>query len=90
MKLHVESDAAYRVLPGAKNRIAIYSYLQAPPHPTKTYPKGYNAPIHNEYATIKNVVSLAAEAECGGLFHNCYTAIGIQNALIGMDHLQEK
>ena len=39
MKLYIESDAAYLVLPGAKSRIAGYFYLHAPPHPTKSYPK---------------------------------------------------
>ena len=39
MKLHIESDAAYLILPGAKSRIAGYFYLHAPPHPTKSYPK---------------------------------------------------
>ena len=38
--------------------------------------------------TIKNVVCSAAEAECGGLFMNCGTAIGIRNALNGMGHTQ--
>ena len=90
MKLHIESDAAYLVLPGAKSRVAGYFYLRSPPHPSKLYPKSYNAPIHVECATLKNVVSSAAEAECGGLFHNCCTAIGIRTALIGMGHKQDK
>ena len=46
MKLHVELDSAYLVSPGAKSRIAGYFYLHAPPHATKSYSKGYNAPIH--------------------------------------------
>ena len=37
MKLNVESDAAYLVLPGARSRIAGYFYLQAHPHPSKVY-----------------------------------------------------
>ena len=90
MQLKVESDAAYLVLPGARSRIAGYFYLHANPHPTKVYSKYYNAPIHVECSTIKNVVSSAAEAECGGLFLNCGTAIGIRNTLIGMGHPQGK
>ena len=43
-----------------------------------------------EYLTLKNVVSSAAEAECGGLFHNCTTAIGLRHALIGLGHTQNK
>ena len=90
MKLHFESDAAYLVLPGAKSRIAGYFYLHAPPSASKVYAQGYNAPIHIECSTIKNVVSSAAEAECGGLFHNCSTAIGIRTALEGMGHPQHR
>ena len=88
MQLHVESDAAYLVLPGARSRIAGYFYLKANPHPTKVYSSHYNGPIHVECSTIKNVVSSAAEAACGGLFMNCGTAIGIRNALNGMGHTQ--
>ena len=90
IQLYVESDAAYLVLPGAKSRIAGYYYLYAPAHANKSYLKHYNAPLHIECLTIKNVVSSAAEAECGGIFHNCITAIGIRNALIGMGHPQSR
>ena len=34
------------------------------------------------------MVSSAAEAECGGLFHNCSRAIGIRTALEGIGHPQ--
>ena len=90
MKLHIESDAAYLVLPGARSRIAGYFYLHAPPNPNKAYAKAYNGPIHIECSTIKNVVSSAAEAECGGIFLNCTTAIGIRNTLNAMGHPQGK
>ena len=90
MQLNIESDAAYLVLPGARSRIAGYFSLHANPHPTKVYSKNYNAPIHVECLTIKNVVSSAAEAECGGLFLNYGTAIGICNTLIGMGYPQGK
>ena len=36
----------------------------------------------------KNVVSLAAEAECGGIFYNCIVVIGMRNAMEGMGHPQ--
>ena len=58
--------------------------------PTKVYSKNYNGPVHVECSTIKNVVSSAAEAECGGLFLTCSTAIGIRNVLNGMGHPQGK
>ena len=77
MQLHIESDAAYLVLPGARSRAAGHFYLSASATPNKTYKGRFNAPIHTECRTIKNVVSSAAEAECAALFHNCMVAVGI-------------
>ena len=77
MQLHIESDAAYLVIPGARSRAAGHFYLSAQNKPNKTYAGRFNAPIHTECRTIKNVVSSAAEAECVALFHNCMTAVGI-------------
>ena len=37
-----------------------------------------NGPIHTEFATLKNLVCSAAEAECGHLFINCQKAIEIK------------
>ena len=88
MKFQVESDAAYLVLPNAKSRVAGHFYLLAFHNPNKAYPQTYNAPIHTECYTLKNVVLSAAEAECGGIFHNCIVTIRICNALEGMGHPQ--
>ena len=88
MQWHLESDAAYLVLSDTKSWIAGYFYSHAPPHPSKYHPKGYTVPIHAECFTLKNIVSLAAEAECGGIFHNCSTAIGSRNTLSGISHTQ--
>ena len=88
MKLAVDSDAAYLVLPNAKSRVAGHFYLEAKPFPNKAYPGKHNAPLLTECYTLKNVVSSAAEAECGGIFHNCIVAIGIRNALEEMGHPQ--
>ena len=84
MKLHVEIDAAYLVLPNARSRVAGHFYLSAFSTHNKAYPGQYNAPILTECHTLKNVISSAAEAEYGGIFHNCVVAIGIYNALEGM------
>ena len=88
MKLQVETDATYLVLPNACSRVAGCFYLSAYPSVNKTYPHQYNAPILNEYHTFKNVVSSVAEAQCGGIFHNCVVAIGIWNTLEGIGHPQ--
>ena len=86
MKLHVKTEAAYLVLPNTRSRVAGHFYLSAFPTPNKVYPHHHNAPILTECHTLKNVVSSAAEAEYGGIFHNCQVAIGIRNALEGMGH----
>ena len=88
LKPQVEIDAAYRVLSNARSRVTGDFYLTTYPTPNKSYPGHYNAPILTQWHTLKNVVSSAADAQCGGIFHNCMIAIGIQNALEGMGHLQ--
>ena len=88
MMLQVETDAAYLVLPNARSRVTGHFLVAAFPIPNKAYPNQYIAPILTECHTLKNVVSSAAKAECGGIFDNCVVAIGICNALGGMGHLQ--
>ena len=90
MQLHVESDAAYLVLQNAQSHIAGYFYLHSPQIQGKVFQKKYNAPILVECATLRNVVSSAAEAECGGIFHNCNQAIAICHALNEMGHTQNR
>ena len=59
-------------------------------NPQKAYRDNLNPPILTECATIKNIVSSAAEAETAALFHNFTTAIAIQQALNGLGHPQQK
>jgi hypothetical protein len=89
MTLHVDTDAAYLVLPKAKSRIAGHYFLsdRPPPAPTKPDPHP-KVPIHTECKTLPNVVSSAAEAECGGLYLNSQTAVPIRDALISIGHPQ--
>ena len=85
MQLHIESDAAYLVLPGAKSRIAGHYKL------SNFYNNNlFNSPIHTECKTIRHVVCSAAEAETHGLFQNCQNAIAIRQALEGLGHKQER
>eukprot|EP00957_Ditylum_brightwellii_P078093 5937070-Ditylum_brightwellii.AAC.1 len=78
MQLHVDSDAAYLVVNGAKSRIAGYFYC-APNSYTLNYNKTpHNAPILIECRTLKHAVCSAAEAECNTLFHNSQTAMGLR------------
>ena len=90
MQLHIESDAAYLVIPGACSHTAGHFYLSAANRPNKVYAGQFNTPLHTECRTIKNVVSSAAEAECVALFHNCMTAVGIWHALQGLGHPQAR
>ena len=69
MVLHVDSDAAYLVAPGAKSRIAGFYYFKKAPN--VDIRQQVNNPIHVECKYLRHVVTSAAESEVGGLFHNC-------------------
>ena len=89
MALHVDTDAAYLVLPNAKSRIAGHYYLSDHPQHRPTKPDPHpNGPIHTECKTLRTVVSSAAEAECGGPYINAQNAIPIRDALIAIGHPQ--
>ena len=85
MLLHVESDAAYLVAPNAKSRIAGYYYLGDAPEKKN---ENINGAILVECKYLKHVVASAAEAETGGLFHNCQNAIYIRKLLKILKHDQ--
>ena len=68
MILNIDSDAAYLVAPKARSRVAGYYYMSN--LPTSTKPPKLNGAILVECKTLKHVVSSAAEAETGGIFHN--------------------
>jgi hypothetical protein len=89
MILHIDTDAAYLVMPNAKSRIAGYFYLSTHPDDKGT-PVPLNGPIHVECTTIKHVVGSAAEAECGGCYHNAQKAVPIRIALEDLGHPQPK
>ena len=86
MQLKAESDASYLVVRGAKSRVAGHFALDAS---MGTIIKSTNnAPILTECSVLKNVVCSAAEAECGGLFHNAQKAVEIRRILQGLGHAQ--
>ena len=88
MQLAVDSNAAYLVVPGSKSRYAGHYYLEALPHCLNYNKTPHNAAVHTECWILKNIVCSAAEAECGGLFHNAQTAIGIGRILGALGHPQ--
>ena len=68
MVLHVDSDAAYLVLPQVRSRGAGHFYISSNPTSTNIIqsPRD-NVPILTELVTLKNGMSSAAEAEAGTL-----------------------
>ena len=89
MILHVDSDAAYLILQGAKSRIAGYFFLtdKTPPPPMIPNPR-LNGPILVECKLLRHVVASSAEAETAGLFFNAQSAVPIRQALIALGRPQ--
>mmetsp|Transcript_13690 Transcript_13690/g.16651 ORF Transcript_13690/g.16651 Transcript_13690/m.16651 type:complete len:133 (+) Transcript_13690:327-725(+) len=87
MVLHVDTGAAYLVLPNAKSRIAGYLVI----HPSKpSSPPPLNGAILVQCSALKNVVGSAAESEGEGCYHNATTAVPIRVALEELGHPQPK
>ena len=88
MHLYLESDAAYLVLPRARSRCAVYYYLgdRLKPPTDKT---AINGAVRVLCKTIPNVVSSAAEAETGGIYHGAREAVPMIVAIIEMVHPQD-
>ena len=86
MILTSESDAAYLVLPKARSRAAGFFYLHnqptSTPHPT------LNGAILVECTTLRHVVSSAAEAEAGALYHNARVTLPLKQLLEQIRHPQ--
>ena len=87
MQLHIETDAAYLVLPNARSRAAAYFYMgdkcSSPPTKSKL-----NGAIHVLCKTIPNVVSSASEAKTGAIYMAAKEAVPILQALEEMGHPQ--
>ena len=87
MILAVESDASYLSIPKARSRAAGFFYLTSTPTPTQA-PVMPNGAIHILCQTMREVLSSAAEAELGALFHNAKEACALRIALEEMGHPQ--
>jgi hypothetical protein len=89
MILHVDSDAAYLVLPNARSRYAGHYFLsdRPPPPPTKPSPKP-NGAILTVCKTIRGVMASAAEAETGGVYGNAQEALACRISLLALGHPQ--
>ena len=86
MCLHVDTDAAYLVLPRAKSRLAGHFFLSDHPDVTRTITP--NSPILTECKMIRTVVTSATEAETHGIFHNAQMALPIRYLLDQMGYKQ--
>ena len=87
MILAVESDASYLSVVKARSRAAGYFYLTTPPaNPTAALKP--NGAVHVLCHIMREVLSSAAEAELGALFHNGKEACPLRIALEEMGHPQ--
>jgi len=86
MQLAIESDASYLSVSKARSRAAGFFYLTSNQGLPTSGP--YNGPIHVYCCVMKEVLSSAAEAELGALFHNAKEACPLQIALTEMGHPQ--
>lgn len=87
MRLYLETDAAYLVLPQARSRCAAYFYLSNNLTSPTDKPR-MNGTVHVLCKTIPNVVSSAAEAETGGIYLGAKDAVPQITALEEMGHPQ--
>jgi hypothetical protein len=68
IQLTIESDASYLLVSKALVRAARYFYLTS--NEGLPHSRPYNGPIHVYCCVMKEILSLAAKAELGALFHN--------------------
>ena len=94
MILWIESDASYLTAPKARSRAAGYFYLSdkptnpdEPPGPNDPPPTP-NGAVHVLCQIMREVMSSAAEAELGALFHNAKEGCSLRIALEEMGHPQ--
>ena len=89
MRLHIDSDTAYLVMPNTKSRGAGNFYLNnKPTNPGIPLVKP-NGTIINQCTTKKRVMSSAAEPETAQVFNNKRAAIPICRTLEEIRHLQQ-
>src|SRR5687767_5601986 len=91
MVLHLDSDASYLSVTKARSRAGGHYFLSsksANQHlpPTNTPPP--NRPLHAHSSILRNVMSLAAEAEVGALFKNGKEAVVLRTRLEELGHPQ--
>jgi hypothetical protein len=87
MILAIKSDASYLSVSKARSRAAGYFFLTNK-RATTTDPYTANGTVHVLCQVMREVLSSAAEAELGALFHNGKEACPLRIALTEMGHPQ--
>ena len=85
MILKIHSDASYLSEPKARSRAGGHFFLGDKP---STQPELGNGAILNKSTIMRNVMSSAAEAECGALYDNTKEGVPLRNTLVEMGHPQ--
>ncbi len=85
MVLKIHSDASYLSEAKARSRAGGHFYLGDQP---SNQPERGNGAILNKSKIMRNVMSSAAEAECGAVFENTTDAVPLQTTLEEMGHPQ--
>ena len=88
MQLHVDTDAAFLVLPNAQSRIAGYFRLLY--HSDSPNFKPDNGPVYILCKTLRSVVTSAAESETHGVFHNAKETIPMVYIITAIGHPQRQ
>ena len=94
MILWVDSDARYLSESKSRSKCAGYHFLSNQPRDPSKPPQlndaepMHNAPVHVMCTIMKEVVSVASEAELAGLFHNGKDAFPVRTCLAKLGHPQ--
>jgi hypothetical protein len=93
MTLHIHLDASYQSESHSRSLLGGYFFLSSnsPAHTTTidpNTPQPINGNIHVPCSILKVVVSSAAEAELGALFHNGKDDAWLRTTLTDMGHPQ--
>ena len=87
MCLHIDSDATNIILPKARSRDANHLYLSSIASISKAEPTPISdVSINTEYVTLRNVVTLAIEAETQTVYHNIKVVIPICMTIQELGH----
>ena len=88
MVMNIHSNASYLSAPGTQRRMCGHLFMGWMPKDNE--PIKLNGAFCTSSTLVQFVVSSAAEAKLGALFHNCQTAIIYRQTLANLRHPQPK